>query len=166
MLGDNTKAAEWCRRGRASFPGYWRFVECELTLMRHNIAARPDPDSAWALVRALEALDPTAKAEAEDRTYHVIYRRVVAASISARAGDARRAQAELARARRATADNPTLRLDLACDEAYLHLVLGDTVRAVELLRGYVRHGPWRGRISPGPRCSAGSASSVYQAGGS
>src|SRR5439155_14328392 len=73
MLGKYAEAEEWCQRGRASFPGYWRFVECELTLMRHNTAATPDADSAWALVRQLELLDPVGKATAEDRAYLPIY---------------------------------------------------------------------------------------------
>ena len=98
MLGDFGQAEEWCRRGRASFPGYWRFVECELTLMRHNTASRPNPDSAWALVKQLETLDPAEKAKAEDRAYHLIYRRVLAATISARAGRRDIARAELVRA--------------------------------------------------------------------
>ena len=140
-LSDFRQAEEWCRRGRTSFPGYWRFVECELTLMWYNTAATPDPDSAWALVKQLEALDPGDNAIAEDRAYHLIYRRIIGATISARAGQRDLARAELARARRATEGNPTLAMDLACDEAYLHLVLGDTTRAVALLRSYVKARP-------------------------
>jgi tetratricopeptide (TPR) repeat protein len=155
MLGDFGQAEEWCRRGRTSFPGYWRFVECELTLMRHNTASTPDPDSAWALVRQLEALDPVDKAKAEDRAYHVIYRRVVAATISARAGRRDIARAELVRARRATEGNPMLRMDLACDEAYLRLVLGDTTRAMALLRTYIKARPMaRAYIARDPLFSA------------
>jgi serine/threonine protein kinase/tetratricopeptide (TPR) repeat protein len=140
-LGDFGQAEEWCRRGRTSFPGHWRFVECELTLMWYNTAATPDPDSGWALVKQLEALDPGDKAIGEDRAYHLIYRRIVAATISARAGHRDIARAELVRARHATEGNPTLAMDLACDEAYLRLVLGDTARAVALLRSYVTARP-------------------------
>jgi serine/threonine-protein kinase len=140
-MGDYNQAREWCRRGRTSFPGSWRFVECELTLMWYDRAATPRPDSAWALVTQLEALDPKEKAVAEDRAYHLIYRRIVAATIAARAGQRDVAVAELGRARRATEGNATLRMDLSPDEAYLHLVLGDTVRAVTLLRGYVKARP-------------------------
>jgi serine/threonine-protein kinase len=140
MLGDFTQAAEWCQRGRVSFPGYWRFVECELTLMRHSGAA-PHPDSAWALVQALDSLDPPEKARAEGRTYHTIYRRIVAATISARAGRQDVARAEIARARRATRGDSTLSMDLAYDEAYLRLVLGEQARATELLRGYIKARP-------------------------
>jgi hypothetical protein len=141
MLGDFAQAGEWCRHGRLSYTGDWRFVECELTLMRHNAAASPDQDSAWALVRELDRLDPAGKAQAEGRAYHTIYRRVVAATISARAGHPELARAELARARRLTARDSTLRIDLMYDEAYLRLVLGEKERAAALLRQYFEARP-------------------------
>ncbi len=144
MLGDFGQAGEWCRRGRLSSPGNWRFVECELTLMRHNRRARPDPDSAWALVRTLERLDPPERAAAAGRAYHTIYRRVVAATISALAGHRDSARAELARALAATAHDSSLRLDLAYDEAYLHLVMGDRQQAEQLLRTLVAARPLLG----------------------
>ncbi|HET6578579.1 MAG TPA: serine/threonine-protein kinase [Gemmatimonadales bacterium] len=141
MLGDFQQAAEWCRRGRLALPNRWRFVECELTLMRHDSSARPDPDSAWKLVTVLERLDPPERARAEGRAYHTIYRRVVAATISARAGRRDIARAELARARRAVAGDTTLATDLGYDEAYLRFVLGERGRAAELLRRYVEARP-------------------------
>ena len=141
VLNDLTQAGEWCRRGRLSSPDDWRFVECQLTLLRHDLHARPDPDSAWALVRVLERLDPVEKATAAGRPYHPIYRRIVAATISARAGQRDTARAELARALRATAGDSGLRLDLAYDEAYLLLVLGERERARELLRALIAARP-------------------------
>ena len=137
MLGNFAEAGEWCRRGRLTLPDQWRFVECELTLMRHNATARPNPDSAWKLVAVLERLDPPDRAKSEGRTYHTIYRRVVAATISARAGRQGMARAEIARARRATAGDTTLSMDLNYDEAYLRLVLGERERATELIRKYL-----------------------------
>jgi TolB-like protein len=141
MLGEFTRAAEWCQRGRLILPAHWRFVQCELTLLRHDPRARPDADSAWGLVKVLDDLDPPEKAIAEGREYHTIYRRVVAATISARAGRRDIARAELARALRSTEGDSVLRLDLAYDEAYLRLVLGEPERAAELLRGYVEARP-------------------------
>jgi tetratricopeptide (TPR) repeat protein len=141
MLGNFAEAGEWCRRGRVTFPGHWRFVECELTLMRHNIRRKADPDSAWKLVRTLEELDPPERARAEGRDYHLIYRRVVAATISARAGRPAVARAEIARARRETASDSTLSMDLNYDEAYLRLVLGQRDRARQLLSEYVKARP-------------------------
>jgi eukaryotic-like serine/threonine-protein kinase len=141
MQGNFARAGEWCRRGRLAFPTRWRFVECELTLMRHDARSVSDPDSAWALVRRLDELDPPELARAEGRPYHPIYRRVVAATISARAGRRDVARAEIARARRAVAADSTLSLDLNYDEAYLRLVLGERERAVALLRRYLARRP-------------------------
>jgi serine/threonine protein kinase/tetratricopeptide (TPR) repeat protein len=141
MLGDFEQAGEWCQRGRLSSPADWRFVECELTLLRHNPDATPQPVRAWALVDELERLDPAAKAKAAGRQYHTIYRRVVAATISARTGRHDIARAEIARAIRATQGDTSLRLDLAYDEAYLRLVLGEPDRATELLRGLLNARP-------------------------
>jgi tetratricopeptide (TPR) repeat protein len=141
MAGNFPGAGEWCRRGRLTVPGSWRFVECELTLMRHDVTRRPEPDSAWRLVRRLEALDPPERAKFEGRTYHTIYRRIVAATISARAGQTQMARAEIARARQGTSGDSTLSLDLGYDEAYLRLVLGERERARALLREYVNARP-------------------------
>jgi serine/threonine-protein kinase len=141
MLGQFREAAEWCTRGRLSFHKYWRFVECALTLMRHDRQAPPNPDSAWALVRELDRLDPAEKAKAEGRAYHPIYRRVVAATISARAGKTGFARGELGRAIQAAQGDSTLTLDLAPDEALLRLALGDRRRAADLVRGYLEARP-------------------------
>jgi TolB-like protein len=141
MLGDFREAGEWCRRGRLSFVKDWHFVECELTLMRHDPKAVPRPDSAWALVRTLEQMDPADKARGEGRAYHPIYRRLVAATISARAGQRAVAVLELARASRATAGDTTLQMDVLYDEAYLRLVLGERDRAASLLKQYLAARP-------------------------
>jgi serine/threonine-protein kinase len=146
FLGEFHQAREWCRRGRVSAPDDWRFVECELTLLRHDLQARPNPDSAWALVRTLDRLLPWEKARAAGLTYHTIYRRIVAATVAARAGDPATGRAELARALQATARNPSLRLDLAYDEAFLRLTLGERDRAREVLDGLIRARPLLGPL--------------------
>jgi tetratricopeptide (TPR) repeat protein len=141
MLSNFSDAAQWCRRGHLAFPNHWRFLECELTLMRHDQASKPNPDSAWKLVAALERIHPAEVARLEGREYHTIYRRIVAATISARAGRKDIARVEIARARRATKGDTTLSMDLGYDEAYLRLVLGERERAVQLLREYVAARP-------------------------
>ena len=141
MMGNYSQAGEWCRRGRLTFPNKWRFVECELTLMRHNARSGATPDSAWALVRVLEEIDPADRASAENRTYHTIYRRIVAASIAARAGDHDLARREIARARMAVRDDEELSIDLNYDEAYLRKVLGERPRAHQLLMQYLEARP-------------------------
>jgi TolB-like protein len=142
MLGNFPQAGEWCRRGRLTFPNHWRFLECELTLMRHHATAPQLPDSAWRLVRSLDSLDPAARARSEGRDYHSIYRRIVAATISARAGRHDVARAELAKARRQVRSDRILSMDLNYDEAYLRLVLGDRQRATALLEAYIRARPF------------------------
>jgi hypothetical protein len=141
MLGEFRSAAEWCKRGRLTFPRHWRFVECELTLMRHDTESKPDPERAWALVKELERIDPPEKAKAQGREYHSIYRRVVAATISARAGQRGIARAEIARARRAVQADTILSMDLNYDEAYLRFLLGERARAARLLREYIEARP-------------------------
>jgi tetratricopeptide (TPR) repeat protein len=141
MLGNFPLAAEWCRRGRLAFPDNWRFVECELTLMRHDRNSTPNADSAWALVERLTALDPADKAASEGRSYHSIYRRIVAATISAHSGRRDVARTEIARARRATRADSVLSLDLNYDEAYLRLVLGERAQAARLLEEYIAARP-------------------------
>jgi eukaryotic-like serine/threonine-protein kinase len=141
MLGNFSQAAAWCNRGRLAFPTRWRFVECELTLMRHDVSARPEPDSAWRLVETLNQLEPPDKARAEGLGYHPIYWRIVAATIAARAGHPGVARREIARARRATRADTTLSMDLNYDEAYLRFVLGERERAAVLLGEYLQHRP-------------------------
>jgi TolB-like protein/tetratricopeptide (TPR) repeat protein len=146
FMSEFGQAGEWCRRGRVYAPGDWRFVECELTLLRHDLRARPMPESAWALVGILDRLLPVDKAAAAGLLYHTIYRRIVAATISARAGNPDTARAELARAHRATANDSSLRLDLAYDEAFLRLVMGERDRAEQLLASLVSARPVLGPL--------------------
>jgi hypothetical protein len=141
MLSNFAQAGEWCRRGRVSFPGRWRFVECALTLMRHDPDAAPDADSAWALVRTLDRLYPPERARAEGQAYHLIYRRMVAATISARAGRPDVGRAEIARAREAVRGDSTLALDLNYDEAVLRAALHQPARARTLIEDYVAARP-------------------------
>ena len=147
MLGEFGRASGSGAGGPADVSeALWRFRECRLvSLLRHDVESPPDPDRAWALVKELDRLDPPERGRDFDgREYHTIYRRVVAATISARAGRPDIARAEIARARRATAADTVLNMDLNYDEAYLRLVLGERARAVELLRSYVdRLAPWR-----------------------
>ena len=163
MRAEFREAESWCQRGRSDFPGDWRFVECELTLLRHNTTATPNPDSAWALVNELERLDPAAKAKASGRVYHTIYRRMVAATISAQAGNSALARAELARARQATAGDSFLQLDLAYDEAYLRLVLGERTEAVALLNHLMEARPvLRPLLARDPLFAALSATELFR----
>lgn len=141
VLGDLASAGEWCHRGALNYPEDYRFLQCQLTLLRHDLHAKPDPARAWALVKELDRIDPADKAIAAGHPYTPIYRRVVAATISARAGRTDIARGELARAIRATEGDSALRLDLAYDEAFLRLVLGERDHAKRLLRHLVEVRP-------------------------
>ncbi len=141
MLGDLATARSACLDGQKAYPTDWRFVECELTLLRNDVDARPDPRRAWELVARLEVLDPPEKSKHTPHAYATIFRRMVAAAVSARAGDAAVARAEIARARRMTEGDTALRLDNAYAEAYVRLLLGDRHEAIVLLRGLIAARP-------------------------
>jgi serine/threonine-protein kinase len=139
--GNLSRADEWCSRGQLSFPGYWRFLECELTLLREDVTERADDARAWTLVGELERLYPADRAKVDGNPYNPIYWRMVAAAISARAGRNDVARAEIARARRAVKGDSALGFDLAYDEAYLRLLLGEPDHAEVLLRELIRARP-------------------------
>ncbi|HEV3051674.1 MAG TPA: hypothetical protein VGX50_15320, partial [Longimicrobium sp.] len=131
QVEDYAAAGETCERARRAFPRDWRFVECRLTLMRLDARRPQDAELAWRLVAQLETMDPPATAAAAGRAYAPVYRRMAAAAVSVRAGDASRARAELARARVDAAADPESRISLAYDEAFVLLLLGDREAARE-----------------------------------
>ena len=139
--GDYRAAEQACDHGRRAFPRDWRFVECSLTLLRWDTSRPPDAARAWRLVAELERMDPPAAAAAAGHAYAPVYRRVSAAAVSARAGDAQRARAELARARVDAAVNPESRVSLAYDEAVVLLLLGEREAARARLREYLAQRP-------------------------
>lgn len=139
--GDYPLARDECARGHAQFPADWRFVECRLTLLRQDPSQPADAALAWRLVAELDRLDPPEVARAAGRDYSPLYRRMVAAAVSARAGDADTARAVLARAR-AAAVTQDLRLSLAYDEAVLHLQLGERDGAGAVLAPLLAARPW------------------------
>ena len=112
--------------------------------MRHDTSSRPDPDSAWKLVRTLE--QPTHRRRRQPRAVpdYRIYRRVVAATISARAGRQDIARAEIARARRATqGQHPEHRSELRRGRDP-RLAVGERARAEGLLRRvHLARARWR-----------------------
>ncbi len=138
---DYGAAGDACGRGGRMFPEDWRFVECRLTLLREDPSRSPDPALAWKLVAELERMDPGPRARAAGRGYAPLYRRVVAAAVSARAGHADSARAVLARARRDAASDSASRVSLAYDEAYVLLVLGERGAARRRLDEYAAARP-------------------------
>ncbi|MEO8621150.1 MAG: hypothetical protein ABI625_08795 [bacterium] len=139
VVGDLRAAGEWCHRGQVLYPRNWHLLECDLTLMKKE-SSRNDA-RAWQLVTRLDRLDPEPQAVAAGHPYSPIYRRMIAASISARAGDRARAEREIKWAQRATERDSVLAQDLLEDEAFVLAQLGDDVEATRLLRELIRHRP-------------------------
>ncbi|MGI8510327.1 MAG: protein kinase domain-containing protein [Gemmatimonadaceae bacterium] len=140
-LGDYTSAAQSCERGRQRFPADWRFVECRLTLMLNNTANAPDPKLASRLVVQLENMDPQPQGTYSGHAYEQIFRRMVAATIMARAGVRDSARAVIAWARRAVASDSSASIDLEYDEAATRMALGEPEVALRLLSEYLEARP-------------------------
>ncbi|HET7464922.1 MAG TPA: hypothetical protein VFJ82_27005, partial [Longimicrobium sp.] len=142
LLESYAEARSLCDTGRQRFAGDWRFVECGLTLLREDRSRPPDPAGAWRLVARLDRLDPPERAAAEGRGYSPVYRRALVAAILARAGERDSARAVLARARAMVAGDPERTLDLAYDEAYVLLLLGEPEAARAKLAEVLAHRSW------------------------
>jgi tetratricopeptide (TPR) repeat protein len=139
-------ASAWCARGRREIPTDWWFTECALTIMKYDLAGRPDAARAWSLVSRLDSMDPPALAASAGHSYAPVYRRLVAAAVSARAGDTARAMSELARQRAAAASDPELQLDMIPDEITLLLLTGGKQAALERLRWAIERRPLLGGL--------------------
>ena len=145
FLADRDGAMRWCERGRALHPSDWHFLECELTIARLDAAGlsgkRPDAARAWDLVRALERADPDALASRSGRPYSPIYRRLVAAAVTAAAGQSDSARHVLSRESAHVSGDQELATDALYDLAFLQLTLGDTAQATASIRSYLRARP-------------------------
>ncbi|HEU0298756.1 MAG TPA: hypothetical protein VFR37_04860, partial [Longimicrobium sp.] len=100
-----------------------------------------DPRLAWTLVAELDRMYPAARARDEGFPYEPLYRRMLAAAVLARAGQADSARAVVARLRAQAAADPELRTPLLYDEAYVALFLGDRAGARRLLDRYLAERP-------------------------
>lgn len=139
------QAYHWCSAGRAAYPRETRFVECALTVLRESPATPESPVRAWQFVALLDSMD-RAMPRREGQAYAPILRRMMAAAVSARAGDTARARTELRSARMRVAGDRRMQLDLSFDEAYLHLLLRDTSTAIRLLRELQHERPLLQRV--------------------
>jgi DNA-binding SARP family transcriptional activator/tetratricopeptide (TPR) repeat protein len=143
-LADRRGAETWCARGREMFPSDWRFVECELTLMYIDAAGAGkalDPARAWRLVDSLTRLQPDTVAARVGYPYSPAFRRMVAAIVSAAAGDSAHAIREYAAIRRALAPSQELSTDLLFDAAHLAFALGDSIEGESRLAAYIAARP-------------------------
>jgi tetratricopeptide (TPR) repeat protein len=133
MLQRYGAAGRWCQEGQRVYPDSWRFYECELTLMRQDASLTPNATRAWSLVALMDSLDPPDRAKATGHSYSPLYRRGVAAAISARAGDRARAIRELDALRSSVSGDSVLALDLLYEEAAVRFELGQVSDARRLL---------------------------------
>jgi serine/threonine-protein kinase len=165
LMGGNLNASwRWCERGAREYPRDPRFVECRLTLLAEDPARPADPRLAWSLVAEGNRLDPPAQARTVGRAYLPFYREMLAAIVSARAGDRDSARAVAARLRAAVAGDAELSVDFKYEAAYLHLVLGEKPEAVQLLSEYLAARPSRrGLVGKHPRWQALRADSGFTA---
>ena len=154
MKGSMSDAWQWCDRGAEDYPRDPRFIECRLTLLAEDLGRPPDPRTAWTLVAKANEIDPPSHARAVGRAYLPIYREMMAAATSARAGQVERARAVSSRAWRDVDNDADVRMDLVYEEAYVHLLLGESSQAISLLSEYLaarpslralvaRHPRWR-----------------------
>ncbi|HST61043.1 MAG TPA: hypothetical protein VLK84_20230 [Longimicrobium sp.] len=133
LLKDYAGARALCDQLHRAPPGNRQFLECRLTLLRDDPAARPDPAEALRLAAELDRVDPAARGVREGRAYSPVFRLAVAAAVLARAGQADGARSLLARARAAAGADPELHLSLGYDEAVVLLLLGERGAARERL---------------------------------
>jgi tetratricopeptide (TPR) repeat protein len=149
------EARLWCRQGIERDRMDPRFADCEVTLLGYSGRRGKDASAAWDLIRQIEGNDSTKILEA---TWG--YRRLMVAAVLARAGRMDSARAVLRRMKAdegshaGSAPTPTV-------EAYVHLLLGDTTRALAILdqrltevpreRAYVARSPWFRALRANPR---------------
>lgn len=141
LLADYDAAREVCYSGHDLWPDDYKFVECQLTLMLYDPSTPQRPDLAQRLVDASNRLDSPEKARAVGNEYRALYRDAVAAIVSARAGDAVKARATLARLRKLVSVSPALRYDFSPQEATLVWELGDKAEARTILADWLRNRP-------------------------
>ncbi len=134
-------ASAWCTRGQRYDPRDWWFTECELTIMKYDRSRGADAQRAWRLVARLDSLDPPHLAASAGHRYSPVYRRLVAAAVSARAGDMARARAELDQQRMRSANDSSLLLDLVPEEITLLLEFGEREAALNRLRWAIERRP-------------------------
>jgi serine/threonine-protein kinase len=128
-------AQHWCEVGQKRFPADYKFVACQLWMLTTRAQA-PDVGLAWRLADSL-----TAKAPGTRREFLRLEGRMNVAVVLARAGLADSAR-HVALGARGNADVDPTR-DLAWDETYVRLLVGDKDEAFKLLRIYLVANPER-----------------------
>jgi tetratricopeptide (TPR) repeat protein len=132
------EAAGWCDRGRHDFPENWRFVECRLAILAFRPGDGARLDSARAILRHLDEVDPPSNQVTPP--YRYTYRRVLHTVVLART-DTRAARDTLDDIRDYVASRPGLRTTFDFDQAHLSLLFGDTALALQSISRYLENIP-------------------------
>ncbi len=151
-------ARAWCRHGLTHYAGDPRFTECELTLLGWTGSSRADAATAWNTLTAIEQRDSVGMlAQAWG------YRRLMVASVLARAGLRDSARKVLALVQARPSPDPARR-STAIHEASVMLLLDDReaalrrlseyVEAAPHMRAFVAAYPWFRSLSGDPRFAA------------
>ena len=133
-------ARKWCRLGLSYYPGDPRFSECNLRIMGSGATTRSAASEAWTELGRIEAADSLGILKP---TWG--YRRLMVAAILARSGLQDSARAVLSAVTRQQPAEAQASSRPA--EAWVHLLLGDSDRAVQVLADYLRTLP-PGRGTP------------------
>lgn len=139
------EAREMCESERLNYPEGRAFLECELTILGWSGSRPQDVPEAWRLLREIEEGKP---APALLETWP--FRRMMVAAVIARAGLHDSARSVI-RSTRANVPSEQLLLNLAFQEAYVRLLIGDTTATLDLLDEFLSVGPqWRDLVADSP----------------
>ena len=134
-LSQFVDASRWCDEGARRFPKNYKFVKCKLWLMSTR-AKDPDVALASQLADSVRALSPLGRRDYESREAQMIR-----AMVLARAGLADSARHVAKQARGGPDVDPTQ--DLAWDEIYVRILVGDKEEALKALKSYLAANPGR-----------------------
>ena len=131
---DWVEARHWCDEGYRRFPDYYRFTECQLSLLGMPGAEKPDIKKAWDLLGQFVRATP-----ANRRPFHTLYGQMLVAMALVRAELPDSARKVALRSRGNVTIDPTH--DLAYYEALVRAQLGDRDEAFRLLGRYLATNP-------------------------
>jgi eukaryotic-like serine/threonine-protein kinase len=133
---DRVEAGHWCEEGYRRFPDYFRFTECQLSLLGMPGGSKPDIPKVWELLEQFVRVTP-----ANRRPFHTLYGQLLVGMALVRAELPDSARAVALRSRGNVTIDPTH--DLAFYETQLRAQMGDLDEAFRLLGIYLAANPQR-----------------------
>jgi TolB-like protein len=126
------EAADWCERGRRTFPKAWVFRMCQLSLMAWSPSVEPNVEKAWHILGELDAVaSPDVLSWAKPQMTMIV------AAVIGRATLRDSAERVITRAKSAGGTDP----DIPYYEALARMRLGQSDEAARLLQGIIRQTP-------------------------